>query len=465
MRVWLLVVLAIFLGSVTATLEPMHGSTAMAAPHDGIRALGLSTKWIYPSANDPAVQSVVSKTAYGSNAYIVSYEVKQFLVIPFAGSSAHGTGTANFTDPAPSAALPYANQTWINQSKAACTEIPLSSGSSARCPVGTVTCAPSSHPLSATLPAVYYFNRACPSVVYAGGPTFCPSPCYAYLNITRIVAYLVVQTTRWAPVGLSTHSESTSLYVTVGNVSAHNGVPAPTYSTLMLRWAVPYPTGQWYPYATTVLARNNTTSVSPFAQYYNAIVLEQQAPPIGLYNFTFAVNGIPFTGNHTGNVLSFDLSNLILTLDNDSTLSNGYHTETGTWTNNYPQPFTGNVSIEGPWVSLASNITIQINSEPVQSQWTSGAILIPAGTLNVTNGSAISILVVYLPGSLFSFKAPVGILNGLSITISFLTFLVGLSVGIVMAFVHVTSLGRRNLLLYGVATLMLFGLIGVWFYA
>lgn len=129
----------------------------------------------------------------------------------------------------------------------------------------------------------------------------------------------------------------------------------------------------------------------------------------------------------------------MITLDLTNTTRNsgsGYYTSTGTWTNHQGTTFAGSIVLTGPWVSTASDVSIQVNGTALVNGTfvlETGQLLVLAGTVTVPVGATITVSVTYEAIAAISVDSALFQFGGLVVTTPVLIFLVALVATAVVA--------------------------------
>lgn len=362
-----------------------------------------------PVFQNPTVVSVQGASVQGSNAYAQSIAESQALDVKskLLGSNLSlETTWANATNATPPGSSLIGFVTWINVTKTCVAR---------SCPGASVDCDGVFVPGFFSPPS-FRINRPCWILApLFNGELFPASGAQApNYTVTRLDTYLRVQQTQWfhpAP------DEET----TVANLSIieakHYGVNVTAYSAMSANWAVPYPQGNWNPQLTQVRYTNASQTVTTFGGTAQQVLLSWNGIPTGIQNYTISVFGTPggTYGQGYGNLTV--PQTVTLQALNETNIGNGNYQVTASWVNTYSSDFTGGFQITGSWVATAESVTLTANANPVATAvWTSTAVTVPVGTLNITNGSTVQFAVTFQIGSTFSLTSPVWTLNGIGLS-------------------------------------------------
>jgi len=152
---------------------------------------------------------------------------------------------------------------------------------------------------------------------------------------------------------------------------------------------------------------------------------------------------------------------ITVTLGNVTGLGGSSYEASAIWYDNFPGNFTGTIYVIGDWLPTATDVVVFVNGAPVNSYNGGSRQVVPQGQITVVNGSSIQIQAKYTANPTFSFTGTSFILNNYQWTISLIIILIGISLGVLVAFSGMTG-NRRTWVMDFVGVLLLTGLVGTW---
>jgi len=386
-----------------------------------------------PSLSNPVVAVAVGNATVASSSVVQlvrSVQVANHYFI----LHAQYTVTFNGTDLVPAGYTIVSADTWLNSSLPA-----LIVRNGIYTLVRQATCDGNTTPLQDLwLTPSFLFDSQCATLYATANHVvpFGPPSMWINFTATRIIVVKQIHEAEW-------HVPANGSYALTQNFT----VPTPAYLGLTnltayenteVVWCVRYPAGSWDSARTTVYSVNASSFVVPFAQFSNLTIVEWIDASGGNQTYIITLYGVPGTGKGPGVTGNTPPSQITLSTGNITHLTGNVYQASASWTNTYSAPFVGSVILTGSWAATASNQSVVVNSAPVPSAPTGSSVTIPAGSINVTNGTTVIFIVTYTAIPIFSFSGIVAFLGSYGLSIDVIFFFVGMAVVVVLSYLAIT---------------------------